>query len=240
MSEKKFYKRVMAVGDIHGCLTPFLSLYNRLRVADDDLIIFLGDYIDRGPESLKALEWIGRESLKPNVIALRGNHEQTLLDCIAGRYADRFFNVGIGTIKDVREAMKTDPMLPLKVVQTIRRMPLYHRLTIDGREYIFCHAGVDAQIDHDPPIENQPADRIVWVREEFYDHYEGDAIYVVGHTPVQFLRQPPLPIKNFNGRNIIMMDTGSCCAESGRISCLDVIGGKFYQTEPIGWGSLGF
>ena len=234
------YKRVMAVGDIHGCLTPFLSMYERLNITDDDLIIFLGDYIDRGSESLTALEWIGRESLKPNVIALRGNHEQTLLDCIAGRYADRFYSLGIGTIRDVREAAKSDPTLPLRIVQTIRRMPLYHRLTIDGREYIFCHAGVDAMLDPDPPIELQEPDRIVWVREEFYRHYEGEAIYVVGHTPVQFLGQPPFPIKFFNDRNIIMMDTGSCCVESGRISCLDIISGEFWQTEPIGRGALGF
>lgn len=236
---EKIYDRVLAVGDIHGCLTPFLKLYERLEVTDNDLVIFLGDYVDRGPESLAALEWIARESRKPNVIALRGNHEQTLLDCLAGRFANRFFGGGIGTVREVRAAMKTDPMLPLRVVQTIRRMPLYHRLTIGGREYIFCHAGVDAQFDPAPPIEYQSPDKIVWVREEFYNHYAGEATYVVGHTPVQFLGHEPLPIK-VEGRNIWMIDTGSCCAESGRITCLDPIDGKFWQTEPIGWGSLGF
>ena len=234
------YKRVMAVGDLHGCLTPFLSLYARLDVTDDDLIIFLGDYIDRGDESLAALEWIGREALKPNVIALRGNHEQTLLDCIAGRFANRFYGSGIGTLRDVREAAKTDPTLPLRIVQTIRRMPLYHRMEINGREHIFCHAGVDALSDPNPSIETQDADRIVWVREEFYRHYEGEAIYVVGHTPVQFLGQPPLPIKRFDDRNIWLLDTGSCCVDSGRITCLDLVSEKFWQTERIGCGSMVF
>ena len=233
------YNRVLAVGDIHGCITPFLSLYETLELTDDDLIIFLGDYIDRGPESLAALEWIGRESLKPNVIALRGNHEHTLLDCIAGRFADRFFNIGIGTVREVRKAAKTDPTLPLRIVQTIRRMPLYHRMTIGDREYVFCHAGVDARLNPDPPIELQSAEQIVWVREEFYRHYEGAATYVVGHTPVQYLHYPPLPIK-FSDRNIWMLDTGSCCMEDGRISCLDVMSGHFWQTKPIGWSSLGF
>ena len=238
MTDQK-YNRVLAVGDIHGCLTPFLSLYARLDVTEDDLVIFLGDYIDRGSESLAALEWIGRESLKPNVIALRGNHEQTLLDCIAGRFADRFFNIGIGTVREVREAAKTDPTLPLRIVQTIRRMPLYHRMTIDDREYVFCHAGVDARINHDPPIEAQDELKLLWAREDFYNYYEGSAVYVVGHTPVQYLHHPPFPIK-IDGRNIWMIDTGSCCMDDGRISCLDLKSGKFFQTEPIGWNSLGF
>ena len=53
------YKRILAIGDIHGEYDKFLNLYGKIGFnPPDDLLVFLGDYIDRGPEPLKVLDWL--------------------------------------------------------------------------------------------------------------------------------------------------------------------------------------
>ena len=84
MVKKDYEGRILAIGDIHGNFTKFMSMYNKIGVTDRDIVIFLGDYIDRGTENKAMLEWIMEESKKENIIALRGNHEQMLLNFAYG------------------------------------------------------------------------------------------------------------------------------------------------------------
>ena len=224
------YKRVLAFGDIHGNFTKFMTLYERVGVTDEDFSIFLGDYVDRGKENVKALKWIMNESKKPNVIALRGNHEQMMFDGIMHFDANWVFNGGLRTLTELKAEAVTNSNFITESIDFIKQLPLYHRMTVDGREYIFVHAGVNAYTDHDPPIEEQPEMQLLWTREDFYNHYEGDAIYVVGHTPVQYLEvDPPYPFK-VPDRNIWMIDTGSYF-DGGKISCIDVKTEKIWQSD---------
>ena len=224
------YKRVLAFGDIHGHFSKFMTLYERVGVTDEDFAIFLGDYIDRGSENVASLQWIMEQSKKPNVVALRGNHEQMMLDGIMHNDVNWYFNGGLKTLMDIRSEVKKHPNFITDAIAFIRERPLYHRMTIDGREYIFCHAGVDAHVDHDPPIEAQDELKLLWTREDFYNYYEGSAAYVVGHTPVQYLNiDPPYPVK-VDGRNIWMIDTGSYF-DGGKISCLDVKTERIWQSD---------
>lgn len=224
------YKRVLAFGDIHGHFSKFMTLYEKVGVTDEDFAIFLGDYVDRGPENVKALRWIIDQSKKPNVVALRGNHEQMMLDGIMHNDINWFFNGGLKTLGELRVEARSNPNFISEAIDFIRKRPLYHRMTVDRREYIFVHAGVDASEDHDPPIEKQGEMQLLWTRQEFYEHYEGEATYVVGHTPVQYLNvKPPYPLK-VKGRNIWMIDTGSYFAD-GKISCLDVKSDRIWQSD---------
>lgn len=72
--------RTLAVGDIHGCNKALASLLNEVRLSPTDRIIFLGDCIDRGPESRQVIETLLelRKSCSP--VFLRGNHEAMILD----------------------------------------------------------------------------------------------------------------------------------------------------------------
>ena len=72
------YKRVLVVGDIHGHFTEFMSLYGKLNVSSDDLLILLGDLIKGGNENLSMIRWAITENKKPNVIILMGNAENDL------------------------------------------------------------------------------------------------------------------------------------------------------------------
>ncbi len=75
------YKRILVIGDIHGEWDKFQSLYEKIGFTPpDDLLIFLGDYIDRGPKPLQVLDWMMAHEEEANIIMLRGNHEQMMLD----------------------------------------------------------------------------------------------------------------------------------------------------------------
>lgn len=71
------YKRIHHIGDIHGCYTA-LQEYLKDGIRDDELYIFCGDYIDRGPENVEVVKFLFEIMDKPNVILLEGNHERWL------------------------------------------------------------------------------------------------------------------------------------------------------------------
>jgi serine/threonine protein phosphatase 1 len=72
--------RVLAIGDIHGCTTALDALLSLVAPAPDDLLVFLGDYVDRGPDSRGAMERIIRLQASQRLVALLGNHEQLMLE----------------------------------------------------------------------------------------------------------------------------------------------------------------
>ena len=67
--------RYLAVGDIHGCFTALTSLAAYVPFRDDDLLITLGDYVNRGPDSCAVLDWLIRRQRHGKLVPLRGNHE---------------------------------------------------------------------------------------------------------------------------------------------------------------------
>lgn len=72
--------RHLAVGDIHGCLKSLRTLAEFVPFKPDDVLITLGDYVDRGPDSRGVLDWLIDYQQRGNLIPLRGNHEVMMLD----------------------------------------------------------------------------------------------------------------------------------------------------------------
>ena len=229
------YQRILAIGDIHGRFDRLSSLFNQINFGSKDLLILLGDYIDRGNENLHCLQWAMRISKLPNVIALRGNHEQMMLYYyLLGTYESTIWlpNGGKLTKAEIDEWSKTNPDFLKEALKFIDKRPYYYQTYINGQEYIFCHAGLKPGV----PLENQTVDTILWIREEFYNEYNGTAEVVVGHTPTPYIGNVPgmkitdkyYPIHLPN--KITMLDTGSFLP-NGRISCIDVISGKIWQSR---------
>ena len=72
--------RYLAVGDIHGCFKALETLAAFVPFSTDDLIITLGDYVDRGPDSRAVLDWVIARQQAGKLVALRGNHELMMLE----------------------------------------------------------------------------------------------------------------------------------------------------------------
>jgi serine/threonine protein phosphatase 1 len=220
--------RIYAIGDIHGRADLLAIMADLLRVdlqnspCPEVLTIFLGDYVDRGPDSPTVLQVLSAGRFPTPAVFLRGNHEVMLLRFLEEPEAgsEFFNNGGIETIfsygvdvaqfrlgrnyEQAAEALRK--RLPREHLQFIRDTKPFH--ISDG--YFFCHAGVRPGI----PLQSQREADLCWIREPFLSASESFGKLVVhGHTPVQ---EPEIR------RNRINIDTGAYL--SGRLTCLKLEG----------------
>ena len=175
--------RVLAIGDIHGCNDLLKQLLG--RIAFDplaDTLVFVGDYLDRGPDIRGVVETlIALKQSSPNVICLKGNHEAMFLDYYReGRGEALFlFNSGMSTLDSygitIAEARKGTGF-PEEHLRFLASLPL----TYETDRYLFCHAGLRPGI---PRSEQSSAD-LLWIRYEFIDSdWDFGRRVVFGHTP---------------------------------------------------------
>lgn len=223
--------RIYAIGDIHGRLDLLDQLLfrieadERVRGASQTQLIFLGDLVDRGPDSAgviqRALEI--RQSGRP-VRFLMGNHEEVFLKALGGSAEALRFFVKIGGRSTILSygfdeaeysSLGFDELLP----ELIARVPQAHvdflrsfedRIAIG--DYLFVHAGIRPHV----PVEEQTGGDLRWIRSEFLD-YRGDhgAIIVHGHTITEDVEERS---------NRIGIDTGAFA--SGRLTALGLEGDK--------------
>jgi serine/threonine protein phosphatase 1 len=106
--------RTLVVGDIHGCLANFDALLESIAPTSDDSIVLLGDYIDRGPDSAGVVKRVVSLSRTHRLTALKGNHEQMMLDARGShdKFADWLRNGGDATLRSyggVRGSLRDVP-----------------------------------------------------------------------------------------------------------------------------------
>lgn len=248
--------KIYVVGDIHGMFNKFLRLKRKLpKLELCDKIIFLGDYIDRGPDGFKVLRYLYRWQQKnPNVICLKGNHEDMMLsfldkfkihdfqnlDSFYVGYDPWLLNSGEETVKSFIET-KT-PGLIEPIIQWLRGLPLYHKIG----NLNFSHSGYNACYVDKYGGELKDEDYL-WSRDVFLQCYSGEEKWYIGHTPTQSVKKhlPPefaqyVSKKTntpYSFNNITLMDTGSFITRKdfgkkyapGKISCLEITTNTLYQ-----------
>lgn len=212
--------RTFAVGDIHGYAEKLRRLLPLLRdkAKPGDALIFMGDYIDRGPESRQVVDQVlklMRGGWDGPVTALKGNHEALLLDFLAPRSR---YEPGIWLQNGGREAIfsysgSPDPAsfaaaLPLEHLAFFQNLLSWH----GDENGIYVHAGIIPGLS---PADCTDDD-LLWIRETFIrSDYEWDRVVVFGHTP-QF--EPPgegntvpgqIPWRPLNRPEKIGIDTGA-------------------------------
>lgn len=175
-------ENLYAIGDVHGCLTALESVMEQIDFDANQRggrakIVFVGDYIDRGPDSAGVVEYVeGLPSLYPtyDFVFLRGNHEQFILDYYINPY-DRiwYMNGGTETIQSYEEKGWDLERHKKFFLST----ELYHQ----HGPYLFVHANIDPELR----MEDQREHNFLWARQ--FDDYRGpykEADFVVrGHTP---------------------------------------------------------
>jgi len=170
-----------AIGDIHGSLDKLRTLLKRCEAdaaGRDRVLVFLGDYIDRGADSSGVVRLLMElQSAAPNrVVTLMGNHEAMALAVIDGTADAELWlpQGGAAMLKSYGVDRPCD--LPADHVDWMRRLPLAHD---DGRR-LFVHAGVNPE----KPLDAQSDDDLLWIREPFLsDDRDLGRLIVHGHTP---------------------------------------------------------
>lgn len=218
-------KRLFAIGDIHGCRKELSVLLEHLlsqeKITAEDTLIFIGDYIDRGPDSKGVIELlINVKQEFPEVKFLRGNHEDMLLDFLGyeGNLGEVYIpNGGKETLESYGLKVDTNEV---ELLQTLPKshlsffMDLQSYVAIGG--YVFAHAGLDPKRDLTMQMDND----LFWIREDFINHkHDFGKVVVFGHTPYQDVLFD-LPYK-------IAIDTG--CVYGNKLSCIELVGKTVLQ-----------
>jgi serine/threonine protein phosphatase 1 len=169
-----------AVGDVHGCADKLDRLLGRIRAhaaGHAMRLVFLGDYIDRGPDSRRVIATIRRlQGELGDVICLRGNHEALLLDALrTGDESPWLLNGALQTLVSYDAMEAAD--LPQDDLDWISSL----RLSFDDGRRFFVHAGVNPLTS----LDRQTEQDLVWIREPFLSaDRDYGRLVVHGHTPL--------------------------------------------------------
>lgn len=191
-------KRLYAIGDVHGCYKALDSLLSRIQHHDEGLptkktfYVFLGDLIDRGPDSARVIEFLRNKSLEAdNYYFLTGNHEEVFLQSIDGdlESLERWLSYG-GHETLQSYGVKQKLLLSQDFESIWRKMkkviPETHidfiRSFVDSIEfgdYFLAHAGIDPY----KPLKKQNRQDLLWIREPFLSFKKPlEKVVIHGHT----------------------------------------------------------
>ncbi|HSQ55864.1 MAG TPA: metallophosphoesterase family protein [Gemmata sp.] len=216
--------RLLAIGDIHGCLGAFNSLLDWVQPATEDVVVALGDYVDRGPDSNGVLDRLIALKKELNLICLRGNHEQMMLDARRGTASDEKMWLGVGGAKTL-ESYAASPGRAGTLADVPREhwdflsesLASYH----ETDRFIFVHATV--LTDH--AMADQPDFALLWdFLPDTMRHYSGK-IVICGHTNQKSGEPKVIP-------GAVCIDT--CVYRTGWLTCLEAATGQFWQADPTG------
>lgn len=205
--------RKFVIGDIHGCYEELVKLLENIKGdLTKDKIIFLGDYIDRGPKSfqvIKLLMELQEKYSKDHIVLLRGNHEQMAIDNIKRGYHSPF-NGYDTTLRDFKRNNESIDLY----LDFFQSLPLYH----EDEDFIYVHGGIRPGLDMDNQIEGD----LLWIREEFFNSNKTfDKPIIFGHTPTKYLTGSWTP---FIKKDRIGIDTG--CVYGGHLTAIGIENGE--------------
>ena len=210
--------RTIAIGDIHGCAAAFDALLAAIAPQEGDLLIALGDYIDRGPDSRGVLDRLLELEQRCKLVSLLGNHEVMLLQALANERAEALWREcgGEETLASYGGQITGIPREHLKFLTRCQR---YYETD--------THFFVHANYDHRLPLDEQTDELLLWTHLLYRmpkPHVSGK-IAVVGHTPQAACRVLELPY-------LIGLDT--CCYGDGCLTALNLESGERWQATAAG------
>lgn len=182
------------ISDIHGCYQEFNQLLSKVKYDPKvDQLILVGDYCDRGPDSKDVIEQVMLLVETQGVIAIRGNHDQMLVDALLHGQDSRFLrNGGFSTLESYcgwdffggnfsldryREAKEYMLQHYADHFDFLKQLPFYY----EDDKHIYVHAGIDPACEDWK--QTLPMD-FLWIREPFIEHPTNlDKTVVFGHTP---------------------------------------------------------
>ncbi len=212
--------RLLAIGDIHGCSRALDALLMAVKPTPEDLIVTLGDYVDRGPDSCGVVERLTLLHKAYRVVSLRGNHE-IMMQAAANDHESQHFWMAVGG----REAMAS-----YSLTCRMDDVPGHHwrfirNTCVDWYEtshYFFVHANVDPEL----ALDEQPSSMLHW---EYFNHFSlphcSGKFMICGHSEQQ--HGWPLVLDH-----AVCIDTW--CYGGGWLTCLDALSGEIWQANQRG------
>jgi Calcineurin-like phosphoesterase len=212
--------RVIAIGDVHGCATALDTLLEAIRPQVDDVLIPLGDCIDRGPDSRGVIERLLALGAQCRLIPLLGNHEEMMLNYLDGRpQPDDWLECGGAATVASYGTRDGRPDVPDEHVALLRTWPDYY----ETDTHFFVHACYDPHY----PLPDQRWNVLRWhaLRDGLPDPHDNGKQAIVGHT---------------SQKNGEVLDVGyllcidTYCWGGGWLTALDTTNGRMWQANQRG------
>ena len=246
--------RTFAFGDVHGDLAGLERVFERMpRLTSDDTVVFVGDYIDRGPCSAQVVDFVRRleRTKSVRVVALRGTHEDAGLRVIETGWPGFVLPPGNGCLAAMRsflgrpapepdEEASDDEMatllsgsfFPEDVVNWMRSLPYFY----EDAHAIYVHAGLprfEGAFLHPSEVDAPAA--LLWLRDEdFFRNYRGKLV-VFGHTATAYLPPelstytPEDPLDVWAGPCCVGLDTGA--GKGGFLTAVELPAMRVYESR---------
>ncbi len=211
--------RTLAIGDIHGCLTALETLLTLVDVQPDDLLVTLGDYVDRGPHSRGVLDLLIALWWQEQLVAIRGNHDDMMLEARHKHSArDNWLALGgDATLKSYGKKASLKNVPP-------EHWEFLERVCVNYYEtptHIFVHAGLWPDV----PLDEQPEFVLFYERFVNPPPHQSGKIMICGHTN----QKSGLPN---NKGHAVCIDTRAY--GGGWLTCLHVETGHLWQANQKG------
>lgn len=209
---------VYAIGDVHGCAEELRALLQKLPLRKDSVVVFLGDYIDRGPDSRGVVDTVLDLKQYCNVVCLLGNHELMLREFLDGsdsrRVARFIYNGGSATLSSYADHDGVF-VLPEEHREFYESLNYHH---IDG-DYCFVHAGLPTSVEEiDVELHGE---EMVWMRRRpGMPEPNYSKIIVHGHSAI-----PDIDVQERR----INLDTA--CVYGRRLTCMELGTRQVYSVE---------
>ena len=216
---KSAMPRTIAIGDIHGCSIALAALMRAIDPQQDDMIIPLGDYVDRGIDSKGVLDQLIKLADRCHLVPILGNHDQMMLHARDGKSDFQFWlNCGGDSALDSYGSSSQLSLIPPAHFRFLESCPSY----FETETHIFLHANYKPDV----PLEKLEDKTLRWLSLRDYvppkRHCSGKTV-VVGHTP---------QLEVLDLEYLICIDTGVC--DGGWLTALDVDTGEVWQVNEAG------
>jgi serine/threonine protein phosphatase 1 len=215
-------RRRIIIGDVHGYYQGLIRLMKEIDPKSEDEVYFLGDLIDRGPQSSEVVDFVKNN----NYSCLLGNHELMLLSVMNKDVNSNqniqawLYSGGQATIASYKSVQ-----IPQDHLDWFANLPTY----LDLGDVWLTHAGIDPS----KSISEQTTDELCWIRDEFHGMelpYFSDKLIVVGHT-ITFTLPGVAPGQLAQGEGWLDIDTGVYHPRSGWLTGLDITNNLVYQAN---------
>lgn len=193
------WRRIFLVGDLHGCYDLLLDKLEKAAFdTDRDLLISVGDLIDRGKQSLECLGLLGQKWF----CAVRGNHELMAMEAVDGNDYDLWLINGGGWYFRLDERRRQQAKT---LIAACARLPLVIDVELEKQHLVIAHA----DYPHDHYLFDQPVDatQLVWSRRRIERNQQGRGATITGATHFFFGHTPLDQVRHFH--NQFYIDTGA-------------------------------
>jgi serine/threonine protein phosphatase 1 len=246
--------RTFAIGDIHGDLEGLVRVFGRMPPLEaTDTVVFVGDYLDRGPASAQVIDFVRSLSRETpaRIVPLRGNHEDAWLRVIGVGWPEFVLPPGNGCLAAMRSftgarmptpdekprpdeerPLMTGAFFPKDVVDWMHRLAFWY----EDDHAIYVHAGLPrgpSGFLHPSNVQTPAA--LLWLRDEdFFRNYRGKLV-VFGHTATAYLPPelstytPEDPMDVWAGPCCVGLDTGA--GKGGFLTAIELPSMRVYESR---------